>query len=390
LARLRGADDELSGLLPELAARMQGLELGALLVRSATAEALVRRGLPEQAALHARPSDLHALIRYGDMSLLASLANVAVALGYREVADAARELVGQRQALFASGGMIMMSFAEPLSHISATLHRASDLPDAAEQLFERAIVQARAAGGRPFACWASHDLAELLLERGGAERLERARALLDVVAAEAAELDMPGLVRRAAALSKRLDPPEPGTAVAKKASAPAFLARLIRDGESWLIAWGDANVRLQHSKGMQWLSELVSEPGREFHVLDLVSAGEARDSGDAGEWLDADARRAYRERARELRSELDVARDNADAGRAEVAQNELEFLQKELGRALGLGGRERRAAAAGERARINVQRRLRDAVRRIAVQHSELGRHLDRSIKTGLFCSYRP
>ncbi len=391
LARLRGTDDELSALLPELAARMQGLELGALLLRSVTAEALIRRGLTEQAALHARPSDLHALIRYGDMSLLAALANVAVALEYRDVADAARELVGQRQALFASGGMIMMSFAEPLAHISATLHRALDLPDAAEQLFERAIAQARAAGGRPFACWASHDLADLLLERGGPERLERARALLDVVAAEASELDMPGLVQRAAALSKGIESPKQSTD-AKQASspAPACMARLTRDGESWVIAWGDAHVRLQHSKGVQWLSELVNEPGREFHVLDLVAAGEARDGGDAGEQLDAEARRAYRERARELRSELDVARENGDAGRAEVAQKELDFLQKELGRALGLGGRERRAAAAGERARINVQRRLRDAVRRIAAQHSELGRHLDRSLKTGLFCSYRP
>lgn len=391
LARLRGADDDLAALLPDLASRMHGSELGALVVRIMTAEALVRRGLPEQAALHAEPKDLFTIVRYGDLSFFAGLGNVALALGFRDVAEAAREVAGQRHALFSSGGMMMMSFGEPLSYVLATLHRATDRLDEAEQLYERAIARARDAGGRPFACWACHDLAELLIERGGAARLARARALLDAVIAEATELDQPGLVQRAGALASRAAAPDPELSGKKTApSSETAFARLTRDGESWVVTWGDASVRLQHSKGVQWLSELVREPGRDFHVLDLVAAGDARDVGDAGEWLDADARKAYRERARELRDEIEVAGESGDGGRLQVAQKELEFLQDELARALGLGGRQRRAAAAGERARINVQRRLRDAVRRIETQHAELGRHLDRSLKTGLFCSYRP
>jgi hypothetical protein len=39
---------------------------------------------------------------------------------------------------------------------------------------------------------------------------------------------------------------------------------------------------------------------------------------------------------------------------------------------------------------VNVQRRLRDAVRRIAQQDPELGRHLERSVRTGTFCRYEP
>jgi len=37
-----------------------------------------------------------------------------------------------------------------------------------------------------------------------------------------------------------------------------------------------------------------------------------------------------------------------------------------------------------------VQRRLRDALRRITLQHAKLGQKLERSLKTGLYCSYRP
>jgi hypothetical protein len=37
-----------------------------------------------------------------------------------------------------------------------------------------------------------------------------------------------------------------------------------------------------------------------------------------------------------------------------------------------------------------VTARVRDAVRRIAAHDPELGRHLDRSIRTGTFCSYEP
>jgi hypothetical protein len=42
----------------------------------------------------------------------------------------------------------------------------------------------------------------------------------------------------------------------------------------------------------------------------------------------------------------------------------LEALGAELSRAMGLGGRDKRAGSAAERARINVQRRLRDVIRR--------------------------
>jgi hypothetical protein len=149
-------------------------------------------------------------------------------------------------------------------------------------------------------------------------------------------------------------------------------------------------VRLADSKGMNWLSRLVKEPGREFHVLDLSAATGGVDAGDAGEVLDVRARQQYRERLSNLQAELSEAQERNDLGRVARLEEELGFLETELTRALGLGGRERRAGGAGERARINVQRRLRDALRRITLQHAELGQRLERALKTGLYCSYRP
>jgi hypothetical protein len=43
-----------------------------------------------------------------------------------------------------------------------------------------------------------------------------------------------------------------------------------------------------------------------------------------------------------------------------------------------------------ERARINVQRRLKDVVRRVEEQDPALGRYLAAALQTGIWCSFRP
>jgi len=46
--------------------------------------------------------------------------------------------------------------------------------------------------------------------------------------------------------------------------------------------------------------------------------------------------------------------------------------------------------SAAERARVNVTRTIRDAMRRIADQDLWVGHHLAACIRTGTFCSYTP
>ena len=106
--------------------------------------------------------------------------------------------------------------------------------------------------------------------------------------------------------------------------------------------------------------------------------------------LDPEAKEAYRRRLAEIEEDIDGAEAMGDAERAEQAVNEREFLARELARAVGLGGRDRRASSASERARASVTRAVRDAMARIHEHHPPLGEHLERTVRTGTYCVYLP
>ena len=61
-----------------------------------------------------------------------------------------------------------------------------------------------------------------------------------------------------------------------------------------------------------------------------------------------------------------------------------------MSRAVGLGGKARLAGSTTERARVNVQRRLKDALERVAEASPELGAWLSRSVRTGTYCAFCP
>jgi hypothetical protein len=158
-------------------------------------------------------------------------------------------------------------------------------------------------------------------------------------------------------------------------------------------------------KGMRYLERLLTHPGKEFHVLDLVAGERDQDVqaetgsaigpswtafGDAGEILDARAKQAYRRRLAEIEEDIDEARALGDLARAAQADAERAFLVRELSHAIGLDGRDRRAASASERARVAVTRAIRYAMARVDEHHAELGEHLDRAIRTGTYCAYLP
>src|SRR5690606_16159939 len=146
----------------------------------------------------------------------------------------------------------------------------------------------------------------------------------------------------------------------KPANHPLYLEL---HGEVWTLKFGDETLRLKDTKGLRLLATLVAEPMREFHVLDLEAPLGYVDGGDSGELLDPTAKRNYQTRLSELESELREAEEFLDRGRVEKLAAEREFLAQELARALGRGGVARRGGSATERARVNVQRRLKDAVR---------------------------
>ena len=165
-----------------------------------------------------------------------------------------------------------------------------------------------------------------------------------------------------------------------------------REGDYWSVVFEGRTVRVRDLKGMRYLAQLLAHPGREFHVLDLVAAetGQQTALGDAGEMLDERAKTAYRRRLAEIEDDIEQARSVRDARREEQADAERDFLVRELSRAVGLGGRDRRAASASERARSGVTRAIRQGIARIGEHHHQLGEHLDRAVRTGTYCAYRP
>jgi hypothetical protein len=164
-------------------------------------------------------------------------------------------------------------------------------------------------------------------------------------------------------------------------------------------------VHLRDQKGLHYMACLLAEPGREFHVLDLVigdrvEAGKATHAAepdltlpsawDAGPLLDAEAKESYRRRLVEIEEDIEEARAMGNWERAEQAEGERDFLVRELARAFGLSGRNRRASSASERARVSVTRAVRQAMARIREHNLPLGEHLDRAVRTGTYCAYLP
>lgn len=106
--------------------------------------------------------------------------------------------------------------------------------------------------------------------------------------------------------------------------------------------------------------------------------------------LDPQAKAAYRRRLTELASELEEAERWGDQERVARAKLEIDALTEQLAQAVGLGGRDRRAATDAERARVSVTKAVKAAIRRIAAHDAELGDHLARSVRTGAFVAYAP
>lgn len=339
--------------------------------------ALARRGAIDEARALALALPLdHAMLATEDQ--LAAIVCETVALAVPERAGAWRDRTTRLADRDVVWGPLAPGWGGPWGRLRGLVLRALGEHDAAVVALERAHARCIALGARPFATRIAVELAETLEARGGAGDRTRAVALREAAAADADALRMHRCAAQARATAR-------GSVQLVSTTLPFTLAR---DGETWLLSRGERAHRLKDSRGLRWLARLVAEPDRDFHVLELAG-GEGADAGDGGELLDARAIASYRGRATELREALEEAEACNDLGRVASARAELDALTDEIARSVGLGSRSRRAAGAVERARVNVQRRLRDATGRIAALDPELGTHLEWAVRTGTLCRYR-
>jgi AAA ATPase-like protein len=184
-----------------------------------------------------------------------------------------------------------------------------------------------------------------------------------------------------------------------------------REGEYWTLCLGHSLFRLRHSKGLVLIAHLLHHPNQEFHVLDLdaeVNGGSTRlgrrssltsDSHSLaaqaawdglGPLLDASAKASYRSRLRELAEDLAESKSLNDLGRIRRNEDEIDQLNRELARALGLNGRDRKAGSEIERSRIRITNAIRASLDKIGKNHPAMRRYLSSTIRTGAICNYTP
>ncbi len=195
-------------------------------------------------------------------------------------------------------------------------------------------------------------------------------------------------------------PPEPAAdRVAEPFIGPAEAypkdTRIFKNqGKTWLVVYDGVPKSVEHSVGMAYIARLLQSPGTEIHAAALRSTVSANGNmqvlGSAGDVLDARALKEYRSKMTELQEEIQEAENNNDLGRVQKLKEDLHAITEEVGRAMGLGGRKRKAADDRERARKTISVGIRRALKAIKKGHQPLWQHLKNSLKIGEYLSYQP
>src|SRR3954451_9906724 len=306
-------------------------------------------------------------------------------------------------------------FGGPVTRYLALCAAAREDWDTARTYMARAHEAAQRLSLGPTLALLDLDEARILARRGGPGDAEAAARLLAGARERSTRLGVPEIgdkVRRVEKMVGAVDVPAETPAPAAPARATKATALLRREGDVWRVEYEGRARFVKDAKGLRHLALLLANPGVEFHAVDIVGAAEgtaaaapgARAStagdgdvearragdGDAGALLDAQAKREYRSRLEDLRDEIEEAEEFNDPERAARAREEMAFIARELSSAVGLGGRDRRAASNAERARVNVTRAVKGVIRRITAEDESLGRELETTVHTGYFCRYEP
>jgi hypothetical protein len=243
--------------------------------------------------------------------------------------------------------------------------------------------------GLASALWSARTEADRARVRADGGERAGARAAAETALALAEDRGLVAIATRARAVLGSAAA-RPVQAAARTAAAGSHSASDVlvfrREGQLWTIGDPAAPLRLPDSRGLGYIAELLTRPGQEQLSLELAGALSAGEQPV----LDAEARAAYSARVDDLRAEVQNAERFGDPERASRAGAELEVLAAELGRAVGLRGRDRRLAGPAERARSSVTKAIRSSIRRIAKHDPTLAGHLDGAVRTGTYCVYRP
>ena len=350
-----------------------------------------------------------------DMMFLPGLAHLSLlcqALEDEQRAEHLYELLAPYAGRFVVAGAPAQACWGPVDHYLGILAALSSQHDVAVDHFESALYLNRRLGSASLTAQTRCEYGLLLRSRGdrtlAAEHLDAARRA-------AQSLELVRVLQRIDAAPLGAPMPDNVTMlpVAGAARLPGGVGcTLRRDGEFWTITTERGSLHVRDTKGLHHLADLLARPHQRLHVMELIgdqsaigaaairtaTVGELDEAGvgysdgfgDAGEAIDDVAKTAYRNRLDELDEAIAEAERFNDIAKASRLGEERDLLIDELARSVGLGGRPRRAASASERARVNVTRAIRSAIRRIGEVDAAAGRYLDSTIVTGTYCVFEP
>jgi hypothetical protein len=374
-------DDEMEDFLANAQRNMMGVPAAELTLAFLRGAARARTERPQLAAPDLRAVFAGFGLNTGGFNSL--IAETAAEVADLEICRACYQNLLPLSGQDALGGHVSVSYEGPIDRLLGRLQAVLGEHAEAEQKLRASLALAERRGFRAWVAQGRYDLARFLAARG---RATEARQAFQAAAELGDECQMSGLVARAQAhLSGAEAPPV-------SAARPAATSQLVmsREGELYRLARGGLSVRIRASRGAELLARLVEAPGQEIHVLALAADEAPTVESNAGDSVDRSALRQYKARLQELSQLLAEAEQRADSARAEALRREQAALEREVSRALGLGGKVRQAGSTSERARVNVQRRLKDALERVAEASPELGAWLSRSVRTGTYCAFYP
>lgn len=155
----------------------------------------------------------------------------------------------------------------------------------------------------------------------------------------------------------------------------------------WTLSFATKQVQLPELKGFKDIARLLAAPNQAIHCTELMGA-KVVEKGEAV--FDEKAKKAYQQRILELQEALREAEAAQHQDQIQILQEEYDQLLDHLSKSLGVGGKTRKVADSIDKTRSAVTWRIRNAVKKIAEVHPQLGKHLEISIKTGVFCEYTP
>jgi len=374
----QGREAELADLAASIATSPTLIERECAFGFAATLFAL-RAGRPQQAQalLDRLRRDGLGPIPLSSSWLLAMLAVVelAAALEDSSIAQAAYDalLPYAELPIMASLAVVCFGSVHRALGVAALTCRKLDL--AIEHL-GAAVAASTRLDHRLTALQARAELGVVHLQRGGADDVQRGRALLQEAIVDADVLGMTGLVARWQDTLALVEEEERSVAE----ESPLVNVTPAPHG-GWRVALGTHVATTPDLVGIHYLARLVATPNQHIPALALVAdQGTLPTMPGRQAVLDAPATTALRTRICELRQQPVRSADE---------QEELEALTREFALASGLGGRSRAFADMPERARTAVRKALKRAIEQIVAANPIIGQHLVERIETGTVCRYR-